>query len=258
MSAPRSSLLSLPTAERSLDVFLLPLAPWAAVRRLQDALAEQLAGSDREHAALLLGEHRPAITVGRAGSARDVLMEEADRRAREVETRWVARGGGAWSHQPGMLCLYAVVPLGAWGLTVARYRDVVRDAVAGVFEDFLLPAEFDAPTATFSIHGRQAAMLGFAVRRGVATFGAAVNVANAEGRRPAVRHLGDVRATTLLRERQERRTTVTVGAVKLRLADRFAQSLGAERTYFRESPFRFVADPNESPERARVPNARSA
>lgn len=97
--------------------------PVCAVRRLgivgyaeawalqKDLAAQRAAGAIPD--TLLLLEHPHTYTFGRSGRAENLLLNEAELRARGVEVHWVDRGGDVTYHGPGQLVGYPILKLGA-------------------------------------------------------------------------------------------------------------------------------------------------
>ncbi|MFM8218308.1 MAG: lipoyl protein ligase domain-containing protein, partial [Planctomycetaceae bacterium] len=97
-----------PAGRDALEVFLLGLADLDSVLALQLRLGAELEGCDDRRGMLLICEHPPAITIGRAGSRTHVGLTPGELAARELEVRWTNRGGGAVLHAPGQVAVYPV------------------------------------------------------------------------------------------------------------------------------------------------------
>jgi lipoyl(octanoyl) transferase len=163
------------------------LAVWLGGRiGLDDywSLAERLAWEVSEPAGrpptLLVCELAPAITIGRAGSRADVLLSAEELTAHRLDLRFVGRGGGAVLHGPGQVCVALFGALADLGLSrtdvgghVARF-EMALDAALGRVR--CRPARVPGVAGAFGRSGLLAAV-GVAVRRGVASHGAFVNVA---------------------------------------------------------------------------------
>jgi lipoate-protein ligase B len=98
--------------------------------RLQDRLAREIAEGKRPPTLLML-EHPHVYTLGRRGSAENVLWDEAQRLAHNVELIHVDRGGDITYHGPGQLVGYPLLPLAPKGwagerLPQADYVGYVR------------------------------------------------------------------------------------------------------------------------------------
>ncbi len=152
---------------------------YGAAFRIQEALrARVLAGDDAE--AILLLEHPPVITLGRAADPRHVLLDERALAARGVAVHRSSRGGDVTWHGPGQLVAYPVVRL-ARG--VLAHVQAMADAVAATVRPFGVAAHFrrDLPGAWVTVDGAEAKLAAFGVhvRRRVAIHGLALNVTTA-------------------------------------------------------------------------------
>src|SRR5687767_7528881 len=92
-----------PRASHALEVRLLGLVDFEAALFLQERLVYEIGGRDDTQGHLLICEHPPLITVGREGSRGHILVEPRDLVARQMEVRWLSRGGGCVAHAPGQL-----------------------------------------------------------------------------------------------------------------------------------------------------------
>lgn len=148
------------------------------------SLAERLAWEVSEPTGrpptLLVCELAPAITIGRAGSRADVLLSAEELAAHRLDLRFVGRGGGAVLHGPGQVCVALFGALADLGLSrsdvgghVARFAAALDAALGRVR---CRPARVPGVAGVCGRSGLLAAV-GVAVRRGVASHGAFVNVA---------------------------------------------------------------------------------
>ena len=103
-------------ADGALEVFLLGLVDFDAALFLQERLMMHVAQRDDGYGALLICEHPPLITIGRSGSQAEILCDAHELTARQIDVRWLNRGGGALVHVPGQLALYPILPLARRGL----------------------------------------------------------------------------------------------------------------------------------------------
>ena len=108
--------------DAALDVRLLGTVDFESALFLQERLVYDISGRDDLFGGLLLCEHPPLITVGRAGSRAHILVDQKELTASRLDVRWLNRGGGCLVHAPGQLAVYPVVPLDRLGLGVREYR----------------------------------------------------------------------------------------------------------------------------------------
>ncbi len=132
---------------------------------------------DPTTAAVVLTDHPPHVTVGRHGSAAHIQLTAAELVAREWPVRWVARGGGVHLHVPGQVGCYPVLPVAPLEPTPAGYVAALAGVLADLARSFGLTPECCPHSPAVTVRGRAFAMLGVAVRHGVAGGGIVVNVA---------------------------------------------------------------------------------
>ncbi|MCS7014920.1 MAG: hypothetical protein RMJ19_10325 [Gemmatales bacterium] len=162
-------------SDRPLRAYLLGQVAWASASQIQSLLVAE--AIRYQLASVLLCEHRACISVGRQGSYRHLLLDFGELRRRDWPVHWVNRGGGCWLHLPGQLAIYLVVPIAWRGWSVANYLRLLKQSLADVVKDYLLPAETTSvPDTEIWVHGRPIACLGVHVRQGVTSFGAVLNV----------------------------------------------------------------------------------
>jgi len=101
------------------EVRRLGCVPYAEAWELQKALAAQRARDEIPDTLLLL-EHPHTYTFGRRGQAENLLIDEAELKARGIEVHWIDRGGDVTYHGPGQLVGYPILKLGAPVLAVGR------------------------------------------------------------------------------------------------------------------------------------------
>jgi lipoyl(octanoyl) transferase len=171
-----SATIPFPTREASLEVYLLGLVDFDACLHLQERLATEVAERNDGHAALLVCEHPPLVTIGREGSQEHILCEPGELVARQIDVRRLNRGGGAIVHIPGQLAAYPIVSLAARRLGLVSYRERLERAVVDVCHELLVSTtRQDDRAGVWGRHG-QIAQLGVAVRGGVTSHGLFVNV----------------------------------------------------------------------------------
>ncbi len=142
--------------------------------RLQEDMVPRIAaGADGE--AVLLVEHPHVFTLGRTGSAANLLTAE-DRMGNRIEAIRINRGGDVTYHGPGQLVGYPLLDLKRRGRDVHRYlRDLEELLIrtAGLFQidGFRRPGL----TGVWTTSGKLAS-IGVGVRRWVTMHGFALNV----------------------------------------------------------------------------------
>lgn len=212
-------------ATGALEVYLLGLVEFDAALYLQERLALDISQQDDGRGALLVCEHPPLITIGREGSRGDLCCEPRELAARQIEVRWLNRGGGTVVHVPGQLAVYPLLPLARRGLGLADYRERLELALLDLCRETRVRARRDPAEAGIFCRGGIVAHVGAAVRSGISSHGVFVNVS------PRIDSLrlvqsGTRRATSLSAERG---APVAMPAVRESMIRSLAERLDYER-----------------------------
>ena len=231
----------------ALEAFLLGQVDFDVALALQQRLVEQSRDRDDGQVALLLCEHPTLITVGRGGSPADVAMQSNLVRNRQIEVRWVNRGGGCLMHSPGQLAIYPIVPLRWHGFSIGEFLHRFQTGIIEAVDDLNVPSRATGTEEVFAntlrddgkssaktssvpfpigVWGRtgQLAALGVAVRHWTTYYGEYLNVCPPMGLFRLVRSdpLGQKPMSCLVAERcGPVRMTGVRSALVCRLAERF-------------------------------------
>jgi lipoate-protein ligase B len=126
---------------------------------------------------LILLEHEPVITVGRAGDLSHVLASADELQEAGIQVHRIERGGDVTYHGPGQLVGYPILHLEAHHLGVSDYMHALEEVLIRTLSDFGLPAHTrDGIVGVWARRGKIAA-LGARVERGVTYHGFALNIA---------------------------------------------------------------------------------
>lgn len=217
---------SIAPREASLEVYLLGLVDFDASLFLQEQLVAEINQRNDGHGALLLCEHPPLLTIGREGSRAHILCEQSDLVAREMEVRWLNRGGGCIVHAPGQLALYPIIPLRRRGHGLCDYRDLLAATLLDLCREMRVPAHRRDQEPGVWCRGGQVAHLGIAVRDWVSYHGAFVNISPNMDSLRLVRSVTGGRMSSLSAECLR---PITMHAARESLIRNFAARLGYER-----------------------------
>jgi len=155
----------------------LGLVLYARAQRRQRELAA-LRRSGEIPDCLLLLEHPPVITIGRAGTRADIIADEQALAQRGIEVCVSERGGEVTYHGPGQLVGYPIFDLREDGLDLRSYWQRLEEVIVQVADDFGLPGERRPNlTGVWCDEGKLAA-IGLRVSGWVASHGFALNVNN--------------------------------------------------------------------------------
>lgn len=160
----------------ALEVYLLGLVDFDAALYLQERLARDIAEQADGRGALLVCEHPPLITVGREGSRAEIRCDPEELASRQIEVRWINRGGRSVIHVPGQLVAYPILPLACRGWGLAAYREKLEQALLDMCREQRVCAWPEPGAAGVFCRGGQLAHVGVAVRSWISSHGLFVNV----------------------------------------------------------------------------------
>ncbi|MGH7641520.1 MAG: lipoyl(octanoyl) transferase LipB [Candidatus Dormibacteria bacterium] len=103
--------------------------PYQVAWDWQRQLAARRAAGELEEDVLLLLEHPPVYTMGRAGQAEHLLQGESGLRASGAEYFEVDRGGSVTYHGPGQLVGYPIANLEQLGIDPIAYLRALEEAL---------------------------------------------------------------------------------------------------------------------------------
>jgi lipoyl(octanoyl) transferase len=171
------SLISHPSSLSPTWLVHLGLIPYDEAVALQ-AAAVIARAAGRIPDLLLLLEHPPVITLGRAAKAGHVLAPPEELAARGIALRETGRGGDVTLHAPGQLVGYPIVDLTPRGRDVHRYLRELEEVLMRALAGWGIDAG-RIPTLTgVWVGDDKVAAIGVAVKRWVALHGFALNVSN--------------------------------------------------------------------------------
>lgn len=143
------------------------------------ALQQELVAARKADAVpdtLLLLEHPPVITLGRAANRANVLADEETRARRGVELFETGRGGDVTYHGPGQLVGYPIINLAPDRCDVRRYVRDLEEVLIRTVADFGVMAERITGLTGVWVGGEKLAAIGVRISRWVTMHGFAFNV----------------------------------------------------------------------------------
>lgn len=224
---PTSSINWPKAGEASLEVHLLGLVDFDAALFLQERLIEELSQRSDGHGALLVCEHPPLITMGRTASRAHILCEPEELTARQIDVRWLNRGGGCVVHVPGQLAVYPIIPLARRGLRLLEFRRRLAAAVLDVCCELRVPAWRRSDAPGIWCRCGQLAQFGVAVKSRISHHGLFLNVSpRLDALRLAQAQDGSERISSLSAQRQR---LTSMAAVRESVIRHIAERLNYER-----------------------------
>ena len=125
---------------------------------------------------LLLVEHEPVITLGRRGSARNILSSSEELASQGIKVHQVERGGDVTYHGPGQLVGYPVIDLAERKIGVRQFVDLLEETIILTLVDFDIHAGRQSQHRGVWVEDLKVAALGVAMKRWVSFHGFALNV----------------------------------------------------------------------------------
>lgn len=202
-------------------VLNLGLKPYERAWELQHRLVKARQ-EGRVDDILILLEHEPVITVGRAGDSSHILASADELQKAGIHVYRIERGGDVTYHCPGQLVGYPILYLEAHHLGVSDYMHALEEVLIRTLLDFGLPACRRKGSIGVWVGDGKIAALGARLEKGVTYHGFALNVA------PNLEHfalivpcgLTDARVTSM---KQELGEPVAAQLVRERLIWNFGQ-----------------------------------
>jgi len=214
---------------RLVEVHDLGLTGYRTIHERQRELqAARIAGAAPD--TLLLTEHRPVLTLGRAHPNPD-LRAPAEAVARAgIDIVQTERGGDITYHGPGQLVAYGIIALRDWDLALLDYVTGLEQTVIAVLAGWGIEGARCTGARGAWVDGRKIASVGIHVRRWVTMHGIALNVA------PEMAHfdlinpcgLAGVEMTSIQRELG---TAPAMAKVKAAFVDEFAKVFGCKTAW---------------------------
>jgi len=149
--------------------------PYVDAWDLQKKLVE-LRHQARIPDSLLIAEHEPVITMGRATSLSNLLVSKEQLAKRGVDLFEIERGGDITFHGPGQLVAYPIIDLNNRGRDLHRYLRDLEELVIRTLSDFGISAGLKEGLTGVWAEDRKLAAIGVAVTRWITYHGLALNV----------------------------------------------------------------------------------
>ena len=144
------------------------------LRHQEELVGRRMAGSIPD--TLVLVEHPPVVTLGRAKQRKNLCLGPEDLSARGIEFFEITRGGDVTYHAPGQLVGYPIFDLTHHGRDVLRFCRGVEAVLIATLGDFGLTAGAVPGDAGVWVGEKKVASLGISVRRWITYHGFALNV----------------------------------------------------------------------------------
>lgn len=153
----------------------LGLTDYARVWELQKRLVE-LRRQSRVPDMLLITQHEPVITMGRATNRGNLLASDERLRQKGVSLFEIERGGDITFHGPGQSVLYPIIDLTCRGKDLHKYLRDLENWLIESLKELGLSAGTKKGLTGVWVNDSKVAAIGVAVSRWVTYHGVALNV----------------------------------------------------------------------------------
>jgi lipoate-protein ligase B len=147
---------------------------YGAAYRLQKKIHEQRVAGEVGDTLLLL-EHPPTITVGKAGRLENVLVPRQTLEQMGISLYFVDRGGDVTYHGPGQLIGYPILDLSSRGGDLKRYVRDLEEVLIRTLEEFSIKACRDLLHVGVWVNQKKIGAIGLTIRKGVTMHGFALH-----------------------------------------------------------------------------------
>jgi lipoate-protein ligase B len=150
--------------------------PYAEALELQRHIARDRISGALPQDVLLLLEHPPVVTLGRASKEKHLIASPAFLAEKGVEVFEVERGGDVTFHGPGQLVGYPIIDLKRHRLDLHWYLRKIEEALINALGDLGISAERNPSYTGVWTRGKKIASIGVHARDWVTWHGFALNV----------------------------------------------------------------------------------
>ncbi|HSG31185.1 MAG TPA: lipoyl(octanoyl) transferase LipB [Thermodesulfobacteriota bacterium] len=127
---------------------------------------------------LILLEHPPTITIGRAGNLNNLLVSEEHLKNNGIHFEKISRGGDITFHGPGQIVGYPIIDLNNLQKDIHKYLRALEYLIVDVLKKFNIKASpFKGITGVWA-NGKKIASIGIGVKRWITYHGFALNIDN--------------------------------------------------------------------------------
>ena len=162
---------------RQVQVIRPGLVSYQEGLELQQQARQRVAGGDVAGVLILL-EHQPVITTGRAGGRENLRTSLSGLQAERIEVVETNRGGNITCHNPGQLVGYPVLNLSRWQEDVHWYVEQLEEVLIRTVARYGIVAGRKARYTGVWAGNRKMAAIGVSVRNWITGHGFALNVNN--------------------------------------------------------------------------------
>ena len=156
-------------------VYKLGLVEYAKAFQLQDELQSRRVNGDIPDVLMLL-EHPPTLTLAKGNDDKNILVDDAILKQRNVAVFPTDRGGSITFHGPGQIVGYPILDLGDKGKDIHQYIRNLEQVIIETLGRYSLDSRRDSEHVGVWIGNEKIAAIGVRVRKWVTKHGFALNV----------------------------------------------------------------------------------
>lgn len=164
-------------AERELWTVSLGRVGYGEALELQRNIARDRISGAIPQDVLLLVEHPPVVTLGRASKEKHLVASPEFLQSKGVELFEVERGGDVTFHGPGQLVGYPIIDLKRHRQDLHWYLRKIEEALINTLADYGITGERNTAFTGVWTRGKKIASIGVHAREWVTWHGFALNVA---------------------------------------------------------------------------------
>jgi lipoate-protein ligase B len=125
---------------------------------------------------LILAEHNPIFTIGRAGSMKNLLVNEELLKTRGIKVLRIDRGGDITFHGPGQVVCYPIIDLKTMGYNLHKYMRSLESIGIGFFGSYNIKcARVEGMTGVW-FDDKKVASIGISATNWITFHGMSLNV----------------------------------------------------------------------------------
>ena len=163
------------TDSKRLFIAKLGLTPYKEAWDLQKRLVK-MRYQGKVPDLLLITEHEPVITMGRATQKENLLVSREELKERNIELHLIERGGDITFHGPGQAVVYPIIDLSTRGKDLHGYLRDLESVIIDTLAEYGLTGTTKKGLTGVWVNNHKLAAIGVAVTRWVTYHGLALNV----------------------------------------------------------------------------------
>lgn len=153
----------------------LGLTDYKESYRLQEETFENVRRGTLE-SALMLCQHNPVITMGRAAKSSNILIGPEELKKQGIMTYKIERGGDVTYHGPGQLTAYPVFNLNHWKKDIHFFLRQLEAAIMGLLDKFGIKSQTRSGLTGVWVEQKKIASIGISIRNWITFHGLSINI----------------------------------------------------------------------------------